>query len=481
MGIIASHRAILDQLTADSTSSGAAHGGLKHLDYLVTHWMPIAMWQSWSDFGRLAASSVLKISIEGVIPTTNHLESFNAILKRKHLASHLHSGHWLRFDSLIHILIVRILPGIFSHHKAQGEYSKWLTLRFRTHAGGEDLVKARSQMLRDHEVEKKVALCWWDVDEGRDARARQILDQQKLIIFRKDQDSYTGHCSSTSPTPDSDSASLQYDLEICRSGWATCSCADFQSRGGACKHLRSMRFVVEFWISHGHEMAFSYPQSRSDAEKVYAVRQGSGPGSLLISQIENMTPPPAAPNTIQWDPLIIQALGCDPTTIDTSQALEDDTTENSKIIGDDSAACELQVELGGSDSEPDSEIGEGSDSSKTCRHISNSSAIQGQIQSKVNYEVHRLLPSLHGLANLVSNGNLILTQELKELSSVLNTIQLGLDSSSAMVVSKPGPSMDRPVLTIPLLPHGSKRSNRPLLLPPSPERRQKRKNSHAPL
>ena len=60
MRIIASHRATLDQLSAASTSSGAAHGGVKHLNYLITHWMPIDMWKSWSDFGRLAASSVLQ-------------------------------------------------------------------------------------------------------------------------------------------------------------------------------------------------------------------------------------------------------------------------------------------------------------------------------------------------------------------------------------------------------------------------------------
>ena len=95
-----------------------------------------------------------------------------------------------------------------------------------------------------------------------------------------------------------------------------------------------MRIVVENWIYHGHETTFFYPQSWSDAVKVYAARQ------LSNSYSENMTPPPVALNTIQWDPLIIQALGCDPTTIDTSQALEADTV----FLGDD---CETE----GSDSE----------------------------------------------------------------------------------------------------------------------------------
>ena len=64
MAIIASYRTQLDQLAGDSTSAGAAHGGGKHLDYLITHWMPVEMWKSWSDFGRLSASSVLNILID---------------------------------------------------------------------------------------------------------------------------------------------------------------------------------------------------------------------------------------------------------------------------------------------------------------------------------------------------------------------------------------------------------------------------------
>jgi hypothetical protein len=98
-------RAFLQKLEKENSSAVAARGGMKHLDYLNENWVNTPLWQSWSEFGRIRASSVLKIPIDGVIPTTNHLESFNAILKRKHLAAHLHSGHRLQFDSLIHLLI----------------------------------------------------------------------------------------------------------------------------------------------------------------------------------------------------------------------------------------------------------------------------------------------------------------------------------------------------------------------------------------
>ena len=85
MGILQQQRAAFMQLSQDVSAAPAAHGGIKHIDYLITHWMPIAMWKSWSEWGRVAASTILNIPIEGIIPTTNHLESFNSILKRKHL------------------------------------------------------------------------------------------------------------------------------------------------------------------------------------------------------------------------------------------------------------------------------------------------------------------------------------------------------------------------------------------------------------
>ncbi|KAJ3884267.1 hypothetical protein GG344DRAFT_33122, partial [Lentinula edodes] len=92
----------------------ASKGGILHLDYIDRYWMPVPMWQSWSESGRIAASTLLKVPVEDVIPTTNHLESFNAILKRKYIRSWLHSGYRLHFDVLIILLVTRILPDLFA-------------------------------------------------------------------------------------------------------------------------------------------------------------------------------------------------------------------------------------------------------------------------------------------------------------------------------------------------------------------------------
>ncbi|KAF7348406.1 hypothetical protein MSAN_01794600 [Mycena sanguinolenta] len=68
------------------TSHGApAEKGLLHLDYLSTYWLSFDLWASWSDFGRYTAAKILGCEFDGVLPTTNHLESFNGLLKRKYL------------------------------------------------------------------------------------------------------------------------------------------------------------------------------------------------------------------------------------------------------------------------------------------------------------------------------------------------------------------------------------------------------------
>ena len=177
--------------------------------------MSLQMWQSWSDFGQVRASAALKISIDGVIPTTNHLESFNGILKRKHLASFLHSGHRLRFDSLIHILITRILPGIFSYRKSQNKYRNWLTLRFQHYAGGENLVAIHDQYRQDRNLQKNTPLCWWEPDPQRDAAARESLAHvEKRVISRRDKDTYVTTYRSSKP-PTSGVEPLHYNIELC--------------------------------------------------------------------------------------------------------------------------------------------------------------------------------------------------------------------------------------------------------------------------
>jgi hypothetical protein len=141
--IISDERSIITSVASQGSSGqAAAKAGLSYLDYLGDTWMHESLWQSWSQKGRTVASIILKIPIEGVLPTTNHLESFNGLLKRKYIPRWQRSGSRLRFDFLIHILITQILPDIFASRLAHRNYHIWLTSRFADHAGGADLVES---------------------------------------------------------------------------------------------------------------------------------------------------------------------------------------------------------------------------------------------------------------------------------------------------------------------------------------------------
>jgi hypothetical protein len=84
--LIADEVLALEAMKAEEISEAAAHGGLEHLRYLSDYWLSTKdLWASWSDFGRHAAARVLGCSFEEVIPTTNHLESFNGLFKRKYV------------------------------------------------------------------------------------------------------------------------------------------------------------------------------------------------------------------------------------------------------------------------------------------------------------------------------------------------------------------------------------------------------------
>ncbi|KAA1472867.1 hypothetical protein DENSPDRAFT_766670, partial [Dentipellis sp. KUC8613] len=59
--------------------------GLAFIEYLQSYWMSEDLWRSWSQWGRNKAAKHLNVPVEGVLPTTNHLESFNGLLKSKHI------------------------------------------------------------------------------------------------------------------------------------------------------------------------------------------------------------------------------------------------------------------------------------------------------------------------------------------------------------------------------------------------------------
>jgi len=90
---------------------------------------------SWSDYGHQIAAKILNCPLDGVLPTTNHLESFNGVLKRKHLHRWQRRGRRLRVDVLLRLLATKILPTIFEQRAAERNDTRIWEAQMRTIPG----------------------------------------------------------------------------------------------------------------------------------------------------------------------------------------------------------------------------------------------------------------------------------------------------------------------------------------------------------
>jgi hypothetical protein len=80
--IIKTEIKILKMMKNNGKHEDVTTKGIIHLkEYLLDYWTTDSLWQGWSDFGHCMAASILKCPFEGVLPTTNHLKSFNGLLK----------------------------------------------------------------------------------------------------------------------------------------------------------------------------------------------------------------------------------------------------------------------------------------------------------------------------------------------------------------------------------------------------------------
>jgi hypothetical protein len=249
------------------SARAAAALGSSYLDYLHSTWMTECIWQGWSQKGRVVAATRLQIPVEGVLPTTNHLESFNGLLKRKYIPRWQHSGARLRFDFLIHILIAKILPEIYSLRRSQHHYALWLTTRFHDSAGGSNLNQRSA--LNTSTPSRPKPLYWYEADRRRDDEAIIIINTRRLsgVEVTNPPESVTATCAASSASLQ-DPNHARYALFMHRMGTAHCECSDYMYRGAACKHLRALRFVVNAWVKKGDLPTFYHPTSRHDAERV---------------------------------------------------------------------------------------------------------------------------------------------------------------------------------------------------------------------
>ena len=241
-------------------AAAAAKSGTAFLAYMKSTWMPESLWQGWSQKGRVVAATLLKIPIEGVLPTTNHLESFNCLLKRKYIPRWQRAGARLRFDFLICILATRVLPEIFTLRRSQASYDAWLSTRFDVLQHGQRAV--------DNNRATTTRLYWCSNDAKRDEGATAIVHLRRIYNIQcLNIDIVEAMCAASSASLH-DVHHSRYMLSMHRAGFANCSCLDFTSNGGACKHLRALRVIVDGWVAQSFLPVFYHPTSLDDARRV---------------------------------------------------------------------------------------------------------------------------------------------------------------------------------------------------------------------
>jgi hypothetical protein len=241
--------------------------------------------------------------------------------------------------------------------------------------------------------------------------------------------------------------------------------------------------LIDCWIQAHQEQEFMFPllpnQSREIVQK-HALHQGIP---------NNDAPPPMAPPmpVHQMDLSIIQALGRDNTTLDDQEDLT-----ISEPLDTDEEGCDTDRSDEASQTPPlharmpladtvtstaDSDVITPQPILKTQLGTDHRTAIVQQVQQRVEYEIGRLLPSLYGLQNLVADTpELRTTKSIHELCQVMQLLSTRLETNNT--------ELPAPKSTVLLDGDGlntvRKCDHRVALLPPSPELRQKRKDSHAP-
>jgi hypothetical protein len=327
---------------------------LRHVKYLDEYWTTDNLWKSWSNYGRKVAATLLGCPMDGVIPTTNHLESFNGVLKRKHLRRWQNGGRRLRADVLIRILITHILPSIFQERRLYREQRERLAAQIRRLPGRQSLLQ---QQISGQRTPAIPSIAYMTPDQERHQRAATIIDQRQISAptLLADKSGLVFTCYS-SEALEVDSNPVQYTITILFSGVATCKCLDFRKHGGACKHLRAALIVLDSLRSRMNIPAIPIPQSWAEAHAL------ENEMSILPEPSELPTQKAAAAVT----DLLANDESCHATGQDSEEDDHgDDKSDNNSVATNES-----------SDSEEDNDDDEDNDEPETSQVPQMSSSLQ---------------------------------------------------------------------------------------------------------
>ncbi|KAG9078377.1 hypothetical protein FS749_009592 [Ceratobasidium sp. UAMH 11750] len=220
-------------LAQNTRYAAIAERGISHVQYIINTWLREDIWASWSDYGRVLAAAKTGLTILDIASTTNHLESFNGLLKQHHLLKASHNRRLLRFDVLVTLFVNEIVPSIFQQRRLRARENQLLHKTFAALPGGKEVLEHRNARPTP---QKPVAYLVADVQRDTEA---QILFKGNYVSNPCIQDlGIELTCYSSRPMLPGQPP-IWYSMWFGYDRRGSCSCPDFQQRGGACKHMRA--------------------------------------------------------------------------------------------------------------------------------------------------------------------------------------------------------------------------------------------------
>ncbi|KIJ42120.1 hypothetical protein M422DRAFT_780089 [Sphaerobolus stellatus SS14] len=429
---------------------------------------------------KVGGAKILGTTMQEVVPTTNRLESFNGLLKQKYIHRYQKGGRRLRFDLLIYFLVSRILPGIFLQRSAESAYYEWLSGRFSQQSGGQNLTrKTKPSNVQDTskatQTKTKFDFTWWTEESQLRSQeeAAYIVQKKRIGTFKwLDACTLAGTCASSHE----DTRLLthkRYQMLINYYGWAVCSCPSFSEYGVACKHLWAFRIIIS---STHTPYCFIFPASKDEAAKIYTT-------IFTPSPIPSQDHPDLQKDS-QLPPLVqnqIASVSADIGEVISTFAEKEEASPASESSDSEGETTTKEFDL------------------IERNGIQERQAIIHQVQSRLAHDIRMVLPRLYGmhqsLKDLGSNTTDVPgIEEFLRISDAISQFQgqvvhqaVSTASTSAQISTLSHPTSIQPMKEVAKddtqatkeVKDNKPQKKRTLLLPPSPERNQKRKRSTA--
>jgi hypothetical protein len=162
-----------------------------HLKYFESYWLASEdMWSGFANVGRKRVAERIGCPVAAIPTTTNHLESFNGVLKGKYIKGWKRSGRRLRADVLISVLVTKIVPAIFRKKRVQDEAEEISEAKMMRLDGEgrlvekerEQLAKSKARVRKGQQTQLAVLrpVLFMPFDEVRATNASELVLKQQI-------------------------------------------------------------------------------------------------------------------------------------------------------------------------------------------------------------------------------------------------------------------------------------------------------------